>query len=224
METYEKKLANNELLKNLRTEDIQLLLDPESCIIGSYKKNTIITQVGDPCNAIGFILDGEVAIQQLSPSGGLINLQIIHSPDTIGAVQLFSNEPIYPYSFVTLTNTNIVYVPASSIDDLLSKNITFARNYISMLSNRFRVFNEKILLLSQKDVRSRLIYYFSTEFLYQNQTTFLLRNSKTEIADLIGVARPSVSRELKNMQNDGLIVLEGNKITLLKPDIFRTQS
>ena len=46
-------------------------------------------------------------------------------------------------------------------------------------------------------------------------------DSKTNIADIIGVARPSLSRELKNMEEDELITINGSKVTLLSPEIFK---
>jgi CRP-like cAMP-binding protein len=88
------------------------------------------------------------------------------------------------------------------------------------LSNQIIVFKQKIEILHQKDVRSRLILYLS--LLYEKKCTpfFYLPHRKTEIASLIGVARPSVSREFSNMETDGLIKLEGTYITLLHPSLF----
>jgi CRP-like cAMP-binding protein len=38
--------------------------------------------------------------------------------------------------------------------------------------------------------------------------------SRQEMADFLNAARPSLSRELMRMQNDGLITVEGRKITV----------
>jgi CRP-like cAMP-binding protein len=38
--------------------------------------------------------------------------------------------------------------------------------------------------------------------------------SRQEMADFLNTARPSLSRELMRMQNDGLITVEGRKITV----------
>ena len=38
--------------------------------------------------------------------------------------------------------------------------------------------------------------------------------SRQEMADFLNTARPSLSRELMRMQNDGLLTVEGRKITV----------
>jgi CRP-like cAMP-binding protein len=51
-------------------------------------------------------------------------------------------------------------------------------------------------------------------------TTFELRHTKVAISNVIGVARPSVSRELKNMAEDQLIKISGRNIELLNTSVF----
>lgn len=220
MYNYEKVLANNILLKDLNAEAFDFLFDPDACIIGNYNKNTIITQVGEACSSIGFILEGELAIQQYTPSGNIVNIQIMNTGDCIGAIHLLSSKPFYPFSYVSISKSAIVYVPTKRIEQLIEANCVFSRNYITYLSEGFIIFYNKIQMLSEKHVRSRLIHYLSAEYIKNNHATFQLEHTKTDLAVILGVARPSISRELKNMQSDGLIILEGNKITLLDTNLF----
>lgn len=220
MNIYIKKIKNNPLFQNLTEQDFNILLEPDSCIVGRYEKKTVIMHEGELCRSIGFILDGALSVQQLSPSGELINIQIFHQGDCFGPALLYAKMPCYPYTLVTSVPTNVLYIPFSQIETLLKTSMTFNKNYIAFLSNRISIFQKKIRILSEKEVRSRLILYFSYEFSKAKETSFLLNHTKTEIADMIGVARPSVSRELKHMQEDGLIIMERNLITIKEPNIF----
>ena len=220
MNNYEEIIATNALFKHLTASEFKILLEPDACIIGHYKKNTIIMQEGDVCVSIGFIIEGSLSVQQLSPSGELMDIQIFHTGDCFGPALMYASQPIYPYTLMTLTKTRILYIPFSRIDALLNSNPAFCKEYIIFLSNRVNAFQQKIRLLSQKDVRSRLILYFSGIFDFSKGTTFQLLHTKTEIAELLGVARPSLSRELKKMQLDGLLLVNHNIITILKPELF----
>jgi len=129
---------------------------------------------------------------------------------------------------INLISKSFKDIPQRNICSLIPYNCTCIhfclfsvnKNYIALLSHRVSIFQKKIRIFSEKEVRSRLILYFSYEFSKTKETSFLLNHTKTEIADMIGVARPSVSRELKHMEEDGLIIMDRNLITIKEPNIF----
>ncbi len=215
-----KLLLNNPLLKDMDPNTLPELLDFDHCIIGNYKKGSIIVQEGDPCSSIGFVLSGILAIQQLTPKGELLTVKMFDANDAFGTALYSSIEPKYPFTLMTMKDSIVLFVPFKQIKQLLKINPIFNHNFISFLSTRVLIFKEKLQMLQHKDVRSRLILYLSNEYKINGQLTFKLQHSKSTIADIIGVARPSISRELKNMTDEHLIHNSGQTITLLKPELF----
>lgn len=220
MDTYIEKMVKNKLFRNLTEQDFKILLEPGTCIMGQYMKNAIITQENDPCRSIGFILEGKLSVQQLSHSGEMIKIQTFRQGNCFGLALLYSSRSVYPYTLIASAGTSILYIPFSQVEALLETSFVFNKNYIAFLSDRVHMFQKKIRILSQKEVRSRLILYLSGESGKCGNLSFKLPHSKTEIADLIGVARPSVSRELRHMQEDGLMGLDKDIITIKKPEAF----
>lgn len=220
MNTYLEIITKNSLFSNLSEQDIRTLIESETSIIGRYKKNTVIMQEGELCHSIGFVLDGTLSVQQLSPCGKLINIQILPCGECFGLAFVYSPLPVYQYTLVTAEAASILYIPFARIEKLLEKSTVFCKNYITFLTHKVIFFQNKVRIFSQKDVRSRLILYLSAEFASSQNPAFKLRHSKTEIADLIGVARPSVPRELMHMQQDGLIDMQKGFVTLQRPDVF----
>ncbi|KOA19295.1 global nitrogen regulator [Clostridium homopropionicum DSM 5847] len=215
-----KLLLNSPLFKDFQLNSLLEIIDLDNCIIGNYKKGTLIAQEGEPCTSIGFILTGILAIQQLTPSGEVFTLKIIESSDAFGTTLYSAINPKYPFTFVTIKDSKVLYIPFDKIRKLLRTSQTFNDNFIVFLSSRVITFKEKLQMFQYKDVRSKLMLYLSNEYKACSVTTFKFQHSKVEIADIIGVARPSVSRELKNMVNDHLIQISGQTITLLKPELF----
>ena len=127
---------------------------------------------------------------------------------------------LYEVITVTTTSCQILYIPFYEIRQLLKFSPVFNENYIAFLSSRVMNFKEKLKMLQYKDVRSRIIYYLSKEFKKANSTDIVLQHSKIEIANILGIARPSLSRELKHMYDENILQVNGNKITLLKPELF----
>ncbi len=207
-------LKKNRLFWNLSDQDIKNLLEPDACILGRYGKKTVIVHENEPCRSVGFILEGTLSFQQISVSGEMIKIHMFHPGDCFGLAIIFASQPLYPYTLITSSAAAILYIPIERIKALLNVSPVFCNNFSVHLSDRIRMLQAKVRILSQRDVRSRLILYLSGAASHTGAARFKLSSSKTEIADLIGVARPSVSRELRRMQEDGLIVLEGNWITI----------
>lgn len=208
------KLVENQLFNNITVQELSTILEPDGYILGHYKKNSVIMQENEPCRSIGFVLSGSLSVLQLSPTGEMMKIEMFGEGDCFGPALLYSCEPFYPYTLFTSSPTDILYLSFSQIEALLKASFVFNINYIAFLSNRVLLFKNKIQILSQKDVRSRLLLYFSNEAKKAGGLTFALTSSKTEIADLLGVARPSVSRELKRMQEDGLLLVDKRQVTI----------
>jgi len=215
-----KPLLTNPLFKNFDEDMLRKHIDFDQCIFGNYKKGTLIVQEEDPCTAIGFVLSGILAIQQLSPTGEVLTIRLFDSNDAFGTALYSSENPKYPFTLVTLKNSQVLYISFQQIRELLHRNLIFNQNFISFLSSRVLDFKEKLQMMQHKDVRSRLMIYLSNEFKSSGTATFKLQHSKSAISDIIGVARPSVSRELKSMTMDHLIIVTGQIVTLLKPELF----
>ncbi len=196
------------------------ILHLDNCIIGNYKKGTLIVQEGDSCTSIGFVLTGHLSIQQMSLKGELLTVKMFEANDAFGAALYSSLNPKYPFTLMTLKDSQVLYIPFEQIRRMLISSQIFNDNFIDFLSSRVMNFKEKLQMMQYKDVRSRLMLYLSNEYKNNGSTSFKLQHSKSAIADIIGVARPSVSRELKNMADDHIIHTSGQMITLLKPELF----
>lgn len=71
-------------------------------------------------------------------------------------------------------------------------------------------------LLSLQTIRQKLTWYLLKEYKRQKTLEINLENSKVSWAEKIGIPRPSLSRELINMQDDGLIILDKNKVKIVE--------
>lgn len=215
-----KTLLNNPLFENLDLQTLIETIDLDHCILGNYKKGALIVQEGDPCNSVGFVLTGGLAIQQFTSTGEVLTINIFNAHDAFGTALYSKPHAKYPFTLISLKDSQVLFLPFDQIQKLLRSSQQFNDNFITFLSGRVLNFKSKLQMMQHKDVRSRLIYYLSTEYKSCGQTTFRLPHSKIAISEIIGVARPSVPRELRNMATDQIIEISGRTITLLKPELF----
>ena len=75
--------------------------------------------------------------------------------------------------------------------------------------------NNKIKSISLKNVRQKVVDYILQEYIVQKQLVISLKMNKEEIANFIGIPRPSLSRELSKLRNEEIIKFDRNTITIL---------
>jgi CRP/FNR family transcriptional regulator len=102
---------------------------------------------------------------------------------------------------------------------LLKRNGNFALEVISYIFDDEMNYFERLIKNVQQQLPGRLantLFYF-TEQVY-GENSFNMNLTKTELASLIGTSRESVTRLLKEFQDDDIINIEKNRITILDRD------
>lgn len=84
-----------------------------------------------------------------------------------------------------------------------------------MVTNKISEKNERITILTQKSIRNKLLEYFKITSLKNNSRHIYIPTTYTELAEYLAVDRSAMSRELKNLKNEGFIDIKNKKITLL---------
>ena len=76
---------------------------------------------------------------------------------------------------------------------------------LQIVSNRALLLNKKVEYHSLKTLRSKIATYLLDEYKKNGQSTFQLMLNRNDLADFINVSRPSLSRELSKMRDEGFI-------------------
>ena len=75
--------------------------------------------------------------------------------------------------------------------------------------------NERIEILTNKTIRDKLLAYFRNNTKNSNNRIVYLPFTLTDLADYLAVNRSAMSRELKNLKDEGFIEIKNKKIKLL---------
>lgn len=215
MSKHELLLSNIILLQELNPKDIKDYLRQGRFKLISYRKNTVIHFEGDPCNKLEIILSGKVVVERLDESGGLLTIAEFLGNDMLGGNLLFSKNPSFPMTITTKQPSVILEIEKELLFDLFCKNPSFLRIYLEYVSDRTSILSYKIKNHVNKTIRESLMSFLAHESKLQNSKKIMLNMTKKELADKIGVARTSLSRELAKMQKDGLIKFDLESITII---------
>ncbi len=167
-------------------------------------------------DGIGFymVASGKVKIYKMSPAGKEHILHIFGPGEPFGEVPVFHGQP-FPASAECLVKSTLLFFPRQEFVDLVNRNPSIALNMLAVLSMRLRRFASQIENLSLKEVPARLadyLLYLRDE--QDGKEVVELEISKGQLASLLGTIPETLSRIFAKMSEEGLIEVEGKKITI----------
>ncbi len=215
MHKYELLLNKTILLQEMNKEYIEALLKNGQIKLISYKKNTVIHFEGDPCTKLEIIVSGEVVVERLDETGGLLTIAKFSGNDILGGNLMFSKTPSYPMTITTHKPTKIIEIEKELLFELLVQNPSFLRRYLEYVSDHTSILGYKLKDYVNKTIRESLMSFLFHESTKQNSKIIKLNMTKKALSEKLGVQRTSLSRELSKMKKDGLINFDSEFITIL---------
>lgn len=209
------KLKKCVLFKNIQEVELIELLSVINPKTTNYSKNETIAFEGEDCTRIGIILEGSIEIQKLFLSGKTMTVNSLESGDIFGEVIVFSKMKTYPSTIIASSNSKILFINKDDIVKICSLNILLLNNFMELLSNKILVLNKKIKNLSFDTIREKICSYILEEYQKQKNKSIVLPFSRKEMAENLGVQRPSLSREFIKMKEEGLLDFNKNNVTIL---------
>lgn len=194
--------VQNELVKNIKQSK------------RIYHKDCIIHEEGTVCEGIDVILSGKLVAYTLSENGNTSTLFEFGIGRVIGANLLFGDCNKYPLTICCVTKCELVQIKKQDIEYLLEHDQHFVKQYIREICINSQGMNQRINMYTQRNLRDKILSYFKLLALQQKSMLIELPMSKKELADYLGVQRPSLFRELKHMKEEGLLTINNRYIHL----------
>lgn len=179
--------------------------------IKHFKKNEIIFNEEDECDKIGIILKGQVSISTYTLLEKAYDIKTLNEDDIFGEFLLFTDKPYYLGYVASTKETDIAFINKNVLYKIIKENETFFNQFMKQISNDVIKIQNKIKVLSQKTIREKVLFYIKNEIKRTNSKTIYI-NSKEELAKIINIPRPTLSRELILLKKDGYIDYDKNCI------------
>jgi CRP-like cAMP-binding protein len=211
-------LQTTPLFQGIAQENLNTMLECLKPRIKRYKYREIVALCGDPLFGIGIIASGKVALTKETYSGNRIILGILDVGDIFGETAAFSSDRIWPVTVIANEDCQLLFLPPDKIQGNCS-NICQAHsililNMLNILSNKALLLNKKIEHLSAKSIRGKISSYLLEESRHKRETAFYIQMKRHELADYLGIPRPSLSREMAVMKKEGIMDYTGSWIEI----------
>lgn len=176
----------------------------------SFEKNSRIFQQGDPSDGCYSILDGVVRVSVVSSDGHDTLLAMAGKGDVVGEMGLIDNEP-RSATLTTVSPASMAFLAARDFQSVADSNPLIYKHMLEILSGRLRATNETVALPKLLSLPGRLaktLLRISEHFgepLGDNRILIRQKFTQIELAEIAGVARENVNRQIRSWVQSGVI-------------------
>lgn len=223
-DSYCNVLSTCVLFHGIIPDEISQML---SCIApraAEYAKGDLMIKATDPMNEIGIVVAGTVAITKETPLGERIVLNKISAGGIFGEVAALSDSPFSPATIFAVEKCTVLFILPERILTPCQKVCSWHRqliaNLIHLVAGKALYLNRKIDYLTIKSMRGKLCTYLYERYQKTNSMQITLPYHRNELAEFLNVSRPSMSRELGRMRDEGILAFHGDAFELLNLDLL----
>ena len=180
-------------------------------------KDDYIVQLGGTIQYAGLLLKGKIESSFQNENFDQITMHTFTGGYLFGEGLVINHAKNSPVQVRAVEDSVVLFIDLEMIyaaaDNSPIRNI-LARNLIKSLAKKNLILNQKVRILSQKNLRDRIFIYLRT--LPKDRNGYVkIPFTQTALAEYLGVNRSALSRELGRMQNEGLLVIDGKRIKII---------
>ncbi|MGM0415104.1 MAG: Crp/Fnr family transcriptional regulator [Bacillota bacterium] len=194
-------------LEESQLKDIYELLNEKS-----YQKGETIFLAGDKGESMFFLREGKVKITRNSPDGKEHIVKFIEPGEVFGEVILFGHE-IYPATTICLEDSRLNLLKRDDFKDYFLENPEIGWGMLKTMADKLFFSQSRIESLALLDSKTRIIQ--SLLDMAGEDDLALKEMSQQQLANYLGLTRETVSRNISQLKDEGLIENQGRKVLIL---------
>lgn len=217
------------VFRNLSDEELEKSLHCARSILVNFQKDEYIYRQEDEPKRLYFVLEGKVELGRAHRSGRLLRTEQVKEGDAFGAIEVFLGEQAHSCYAKAKTQVQVLAVDRYFFGGRCEKNCVHhaqvIKNMLQVFAERARENERQIELLTIGNLSQRVAAYLLEEAEDSSERTnntgrnreknglgkpesgriIRLRQNREELAAYLNTTRPSLSRILMQMQEEGLI-------------------
>ena len=173
---------------------IDRLLQQSANRIRTYHEGDLIALPGDPCRSLRLLCSGSVSARMTHDEGKEIVIETLHAPEILAPAFLYGSENRFPVTLIAATDCRVWFISREVFLEMMEADRTVLRRFLENISDRSVFLSRKLNEFALQSLPTRILSYLKTHGSIQNIQ---------EVAFIMGVARPSLSRALSLLLEQG---------------------
>ncbi len=181
-----------------------------------YAPGALIYMEMEPSRSIFILLEGEVRIYRFDGKGNEITLPYPADGDLLGELPVDEGDrPRYKESCEAQTASRLLRIDANRLCRHAHTDIAVANLLIAALSRRSRALTSYTCITAASTLIEKV-----ARLIYEHETLFV-SSPLTRIAGMLNTPPESLSRTLKKLRHDGMLVKEGQHYRVVEREALR---
>ncbi len=210
-------LLNSPLFKGLTEEELNSLFKKVNHQIKHFRSGEMLAQASEDVDKAILLMNGRLQGEMVDFSGNSLKIEELDPPQMVAAAFLFGQQSKFPVFLSAKTEGKIVVIQKREFTSMLSMEPRVMVNYINIVSGKAKFLSEKITFLSLKTIREKIAYYLLQRMKIDGDNSVKIDQTQTNLADLFGVARPSLTRSILEMEKQGILTWSRESVSVLDP-------
>ena len=198
--------------KDKSPEEIEEMKCSIPHIVKHYKKGEYVVYQGDEVAYLYMLTKGKVKTEIVSDPGLTLHIEVLKAPYPLAAAFLFAENNRFPVDVIALEDSEVILIGKDSIEKQMAKCPHFLRGFMAFTAGRMQFLSQRLKIFSLKGIKARFAFYIIQR---TKNGEFELGRSIASLSEYFGVERPSLSRAISEMVQDGLIEFESGKGRIL---------
>lgn len=183
-------------------------------ISNNYRPGDFLYHQGDDCKGIFCIKTGLVGEQRVDANGKVSIVRLNYEGTTLGYRELLTGAS-YRNSAQVLNEGLVCFIEKSAVSELLAKDPLLGERFIKKTIEQLNAMEDNLCASFGLNVRQRLLHMLLTfyerhgRFKKGSGYTVKIPIKKREVGDLIGVGPVTISRTIKKLQEENLVIFKG---------------
>lgn len=218
MEHFVSLYRENPLFRNVPEQDLLPLLECLQAQKRSYAKGGLIFSEGQAITQLGIVLTGRIHTVYEDVLGGRSIIDTMEPGRLFCEAFACTADRRLPVSVAAQTGSTVLLIEADRILHTCAhacrQHQQLCENLVHILAEKYTAMNCKVIHLSGRTTRRKLLSYLSEQMRLSGGQPFAVPFTQQELADYLFMERSGLSTEWNRLKKEGVLRPVGQKYTL----------
>ena len=208
-------LAKCALFRNISEEDLSKLLQGFECNVRTFEKGETVFRFMNRAESVGIVLEGSIAGIKPFPDGSEMSVTLTKQGDLLGQAAAFSAMRRYPCDLIAHERSSVLILRREELLALMRKDARVMESFITGIASVTYMLQRRLELTGFKGIAQKAAFWLLMKSEASGEKKVMIPGSVSNWASVMNVSRPSLHRELRKMEEKGLISYAPPEIEIL---------
>lgn len=200
------------LFLGMNAQDLHTVIEKSHMSILALDPGEVLALQGERCSRLTILLRGELAVETRMADEALTVEETLQGAAVLEPDSLYGIGRQWQSTYRARVECQVMEIPKDSVSRLIAGFEIFRINFINMLSTLATRRHQQTWTMPEMSNRRRLVHFLLTHTLYNIGGRKAYHARMEDLGRYLGVTRSLVGKMLGELQAEGLLVYDRNRI------------